>query len=66
MSDEIMDWGNDMAAFIEWRKAHPLPERPSRPRPQRWSDGGRTMDRMFDLTRYERASYEAWNRLENG
>jgi hypothetical protein len=65
MSDEIMDWGNDMAAFIEWRKAHPLPAIEPKPS-EKYDDGGRTMDRMFDLTRYERASYEAWNRLENG
>lgn len=64
----IMDWGSDMAACIAWIKEHPCPaalaakERETK-RTEYPEDKGRTMDRMFDRTRYEQRSYEAYGRL---
>lgn len=59
---EIHDWGSDVAAYNKW-----FAEQGG------WSqfdggrfkdrDDGRTADRMFDRTRYEQKSYEAYSRL---
>jgi len=58
---EIMDWGSDMSAYNEWAKTHPPEAAGSRADIP--TDDTRVMDRMFDRTRYEQKSYEAYSRL---
>ena len=58
---EIMDWGSDMKACLAHIAANPLPPLPVKR--ATFDDEDRTMDRMFDRTRYEQASYDAYQRL---